>query len=395
MKKEEFLGFITEALDEIMAEKSKDGYQEADFGQPQSNYETEGSEQEVEKDAEDKSESDVAPTPQEDNKSSVFSQQSEPVSRQSAEELSTDFSEDLFSKLIEKFKPSDDVRNQVFGTRQAFESIPDEMNTVSFCGTNVKYTRYEKPLELPDDIVLDTDGSLEDSLASYNTILEFVMTEVERIYGGRDRITDIAVVSDILIINRVSFEPLIKDKLINSLPYDLQYAVRNGCFAYLFDFSYLYRYKNLVNFKVDSVDFLYQKVRIDLGKGKDFEPKDMFSVCKKLNTLQVGDYVITRHNVNEHRDVFKTVKRRTEIADKIEEFGWNSTKKTWSCARDIFLDSKSRLIWKTMKLALVGSVATVTTVGTAGFKLARIAGKAGGALKKGIQDFADALRENS
>ena len=35
MKKEEFLGFITEALDEIMAEKSKDGYQEADFGQPQ------------------------------------------------------------------------------------------------------------------------------------------------------------------------------------------------------------------------------------------------------------------------------------------------------------------------------------------------------------------------
>lgn len=394
MKKEEFLSFITEALDEIVAEKANEGYQEADFGQSCGEIET-GDYPEEEEYCEEESESDVIPTPQEINRRSVFNQQSEPTTRQSAEELSTDFSEDLFSKLIEKFKPSEEVRSQVFSTKQAFESIPEEVNTMSFCGTNVKYTRYEKPLEIPEDVALNTDGSLEDSLNSYNAVLEYVMTEVEKIYGGRDRITDIAVVSDIVIINRVSFEPLLKDKLINSLPYDLQYAVRNGCFAYLFDFSYLYRYKNLVNFKVDSVDFLYQKVRIDLGKDKDFEPKDMFSVCRKLNTLQVGDYVITRHNVNEHRDVFKTVKRRTEIADKIEEFGWNSTKKTWGCARDIFLDSKSRLVWKTLKLAFVGSVATVTTVGTAGFKLARVAGKAGGAIKKGIKDFADALRENS
>ena len=394
MKKEEFLSFITEALDEIVAEKENEGYQEADFGQSYGEIET-GDYPEEEEYYEEELESDVIPTPQEINRRSVFNQQSEPTTRQSAEELSTDFSEDLFSKLIEKFKPSEEVRSQVFSTKQAFESIPEEVNTMSFCGTNVKYTRYEKPLEIPEDVVLNTDGSLEDSLNSYNAVLEYVMTEVEKIYGGRDRITDIAVVSDIIIINRVSFEPLLKDKLINSLPYDLQYAVRNGCFAYLFDFSYLYRYKNLVNFKVDSVDFLYQKVRIDLGKDKDFEPKDMFSVCRKLNTLQVGDYVITRHNVSEHRDVFKTVKRRTEIADKIEEFGWNSTKKTWGCARDIFLDSKSRLVWKTLKLAFVGSVATVTTVGTAGFKLARVAGKAGGAIKKGIKDFADALRENS
>lgn len=394
MKKEEFLSFITEALDEIVAEKENEGYQEADFGQSYGEIET-GDYPEEEEYYEEELESDVIPTPQEINRRSVFNQQSEPTTRQSAEELSTDFSEDLFSKLIEKFKPSEEVRSQVFSTKQAFESIPEEVNTMSFCGTNVKYTRYEKPLEIPEDVVLNTDGSLEDSLNSYNAVLEYVMTEVEKIYGGRDRITDIAVVSDIVIINRVSFEPLLKDKLINSLPYDLQYAVRNGCFAYLFDFSYLYRYKNLVNFKVDSVDFLYQKVRIDLGKDKDFEPKDMFSICRKLNTLQVGDYVITRHNVNEHRDVFKTVKRRTEIADKIEEFGWNSTKKTWGCARDIFLDSKSRLVWKTLKLAFVGSVATVTTVGTAGFKLARVAGKAGGAIKKGIKDFADALRENS
>ena len=389
MKKEEFLSFITEALDEIVAEKANEGYREADFGQSHDEIETDDYPEEEEL------ESDVISTPQESNRRSAFNQQSDATPRQSAEELSTDFSEDLFSKLIEKFKPSEEVRNQVFSTKQAFESIPEEVNTMSFCGTNVKYTRYEKPLEIPEEVALNTDGSLEDSLNSYNTVLEYIMTEVEKIYGGRDRITDIAVISDIIIINRVSFEPLLKDRLINSLPYDLQYAVRNGCFAYLFDFSYLYRYKNLVNFKVDSVDFLYQKVRIDLGKGKDFEPKDMFSVCRKLNTLQVGDYVITRHNVNEHRDVFKTVKRRTEIADKIEEFGWNSTKKTWGCARDIFLDSKSRLVWKTIKLAFVGSVATVTTVGTAGFKLARVAGKAGGAIKKGIRDFADALRENS
>lgn len=385
MKKEEFLSFLTDALDEIVANKE---YEKADFSRGTREEELEEEREEVYEEHED-----VPPAPQR-RSDSVFNQKNEVSERRSAEELSTDFSEDLFHNLIEMFKPSDEVRNQVFSNKQDFESIPTEVNTILFCGSNVRYTRYEKPLEIPEEVELNTEGSIEDSLASFNTVLEYVMNEVERIYGGRDRITDIAVVSDIIIINRVSFEPLMKDKLINSLPYDLQYAVRNGCFAYLFDFSCLYRYKNLVNFKVDSVEFLYEKVRIDLGKGEDFEPKDIFSICKKLNTLQVGEYVITRHNVNEHRDVFKVVKRRTEIADKIDAFGWNSTKKAWGCARNIFLDPKSRGLWKALKLTLVGGVATVATAGSVGFKILRVAGKAGSSLKKNAKNFVDAMREN-
>lgn len=393
MNKDEFLSFLTKALDDAVEQK-QNGYAKADF----SSFETgEGTEEpyedypEEEEFEEEYDEEDEEPI----KSSTPLNFSSSEGGQRKAFDLSNDFTQDLFSSLINKFKPSDEVRNAVFNTKQSFEDIPTESDTIQFCGKPMKYVRYEKPLELPEDLVLNTNGSLEESLNSYNDLLECIMNEVERVYLGRDRIESIAVVSEIVIINGVAFEPLLKDSLIESLPYDLQYAVRNGCFAYLFDFSCLYRYKNITSLKFDSVDFLYQKVRIDLGKGNDFEPKDLFRVCKKLDTLNLGEYVITRRNVNEHRDVFRVVKRSTEIADKLEDLGWTGTKKGWNCMKDIFMSKDTRAVWKVLKLAVVGSVTTAAAVGTSAFKIARVAGAVGSTIKKSVQNLSDAIRENS
>lgn len=392
MKKEEFLSFITDALEQMVEGKSYDSVS-FESGVPLGESESFDDYD----DGEDFVDEDV-PEQHVESSDSIFSRK-EPQSRQKVDVVSDEFTDDLFKSLLNKFKPSEEVRTGVFNTKQTFENIPDEVNTVSFGGANnphnISYTRYEKPLEIPEEVFIDSSGDLESTLGSFNSVLEYVMKEVERVYGGRDRITDIAVFSDIVIINKVSFEPLLKDSLIQSLPYDLQYSVRNGCFAYLFDFSYLRQYKNLVNFSVDSVDFLYSKVRIDLGKNNDFEPKDMFSICSKLNILRVGEYVITRQDRNAYGEIFAVSRRSTEIADKLEDLGFKSMKSTWGCARDIFLDKNSRLLWKSLKLAVVAGTATTLTAATVGFKATRTIAKAGKSLIKGVGNIIDAVRDNS
>ena len=394
MRKEEFLSFVTDALEQMIEEK---GYSEATFDS-ESGVVFKESSTDSESSTGGTMDSKESTSPVSTSSNSVFNTNPASDDRK-AFEVSDSFTDDLFKSLLNKFKPSEEVRRGVFDKKQSFENISDEVNTVSFGGSenpyNFSYTRYEKPLEIPEEVVVDSTGDMQSVLNSFNFVLEYIMTEVERIYGGRDRITDIAVYSDVVIINKVSFEPLLKESLIDSLPYDLQYSVRNGCFAYLFDFSYLRVFKNLVNFSVDSVEFLYSKVRIDLGKGRDFEPKDLFAICKKLNTLRVGDYVITRQNRNAYSDVFKVSRRRTEIADKLEDLGFKGMMGTWSCARDIFLDKNSRLLWKGIKLAVVTGTATTVTVATLGFKLARTAGEAGKSVIKGVGNIVDAIKYNS
>lgn len=305
------------------------------------------------------------------------------------------FTQDLLEDIFRKFKPVKEVKDAVFSAKQPFEDIPKERDTILFCGSPFKFTRYEKPLEVPEDLVVNQGATLEESLTSFREILAYVMSEINRIYGGFDRITDLALVSGVVIINGVSFEPMLRDSLISSLPVDLQYSVRNGCFAYMLDYGYLRKFKNLTNLKIDDVDFLFSKVRVDLGKGRNFEPKDVFDICRKLNMLQVGEHTITRKNVNACDDVFHRVRRSTEVADKLEKWGFAGTKASWGCVRDIFMNSKSKTLWKGVKLATMVGVASTTTVATLGFKLTRTLGKAGGKAIKGVGTIIDAVKENS
>ena len=398
MRKDEFVGFLTNALDEMVNNK---GYEQANFDNVFSSDEgscDDYSEEDDYPDEDDYYDDSYSETGDYNSSNSIFNQ-THTFERQKADSVSDNFTSDLFTKLLEKFGASKEVKERVFNTRQSYEDIPNEVNTVCFGGTSnnfkMSYTRYEKPLEIPEDVFVNSDGDLESTLKSFDSVLSYVMNEVERIYGGKDRITDIAVFSDVVIINRVSFEPLLKDSLIKSLPYDLQYSVRNGCFAYLFDFSYLKDYKNLMSFSVDDVNFLFTKVRLDLGKNRDFEPRDMFGICKQLNVIRVGQYEITRQNKNEHADVFKTCRRSTEIADKLEDLGFKGMKSTWGCAKDIFFDKDSRLLWKSLKLVAVAGTATTVTAATLGFKLTRTVGKAGKSVFKGIGNIIDAVKDNS
>lgn len=393
MKKEEFISFLTDALDE-MANK---GYEEAKFDGFFSDSDLE-SELDSDDYPYDDYDEDVPERSMYESESSVFNTPSQGSQRRKADSVSDEFNEDLFKNLFSKFSPTKEVKEKVFNTRQSFENVSEEKNTVSFGSANnpfkMSYTRYEKPLEVPENLFVNSDGDMQSTLESFNTLLEYIMNEVERIYGGRDRITDIAVFSEVVIINKVSFEPLLKESMVETLPYDLQYSVRNGCFAYLFDFSYLRLYKNLSSFSVDDKAFLFSKVRLDLGKNTDFEPRDLFGICKQLSIIRVGEYEITRKDKNVHAEVFKTCRRSTEIADKLEDLGFRGVKKSWSCVRDIFRDKDSRLLWKGVKLTIMAGAATTVSVATAGFKLTRLVGSAGKSLAKGVGNIIDAVKDN-
>lgn len=127
--------------------------------------------------------------------------------------------------------------------------------------------------------------SFEDSVKNFRKISTYIVRDIQKMFGSLNRITDLAVVSDILIFNGVSYEPVLPENYINHLPIDIQYAVREGQFAWLFDFAVLKSMPNLTNLMFDNTDFLFKKVRIDLTARRDFEPKHLFIYFKKLTNL--------------------------------------------------------------------------------------------------------------
>jgi len=293
-----------------------------------------------------------------------------------------------FTDEIQKSHP--EVRQKVQETTQGFEDLPFEPCVSSFCGKPFKYSRYDTPVTFNKKF--EQGLTVEGTATNYASICNEVCDDITKKYGGWERITDFAVVSDILIINSISYEPKLPQGYADAMPFDLRLGVQHGHLAWLFDFKHLRKMKNLVNLKFDSADFVYSKVRQDLSVVFDFSCATLFKVCKNLMTLQIGQTVITRADLNHpnYNDIFARCNKAEQLRQKLGASGWSFTGFCWNSIRKAYNDPHKSGLGKVLSVT-AGSVGMVGggafTLGTKGVGLV-------GKLGKKIGNIASAIKDN-
>lgn len=279
-------------------------------------------------------------------------------------------------------------QQNVFNSTQGFEHLTFDECTSEFCGQPFKYERYDQPVQFGRRF--ERGLSDEDTAKNYTDLCEEICSDIENKFGGWDRVTDLAVVSNLLIINSVSYEPILPQGYADSLPFDLRNNVNGGQFAWLFNFGLLRKMTRLTNLKFDSADFVYCKVRKDLHLVNGFSCKSFFKVCKNLRNLQIGQTVVTSANPTAEEDLFKKASRAEELYQKCCDNTWTFTKNRWSSVRDVFLDTDRSGLSKIWGVTWRGAVAAGGTAATLGVKGAGLLGKIG----RGIGNIASAIKDN-
>ncbi len=284
------------------------------------------------------------------------------------------------------------VSSNVFNNIQPFENVISEPLTSTFNGNPFTYQRYETNLNFGS--IFNTGMSDEDNARNYLTLCENITKDIKNKFGGWDRITDLAVISNLLVINEVSYEPSFPSSYVNSLPFDVRNNVIDGQFAWLFDFSVLRLMPNLCNMKFDSLEFPYQKVRKDLHITVDFEPKQLFKICKNLQVLEIGDKVLTFNTKNKYDDIFHKQKRSEHFYNSCLGFGFGLTKFGWGSVVNCYKDPDRSFLGKCWGLSWRGvGTATIGTA-TLGVKLGGMATKFAKGIKGGVSQLSTAVKDN-
>lgn len=289
-----------------------------------------------------------------------------------------------FFKSRETEQSRKSIFDKIFNNPQPFERVTSEPNTVNIFNNTYRYRKYEQASDFGQ--CFEAGETDEETWERILDISDYIIHDIEKLFGGLSRVTDFYVISDILIINNISYEPTLSDEYIASLPIDIQYAVRNGQFAWLFNFQYLSKMSHLSNLAFDSFDFVFKKVRVDIGNDNSFEPRDLFKAIKSLNNLQIGDMVFMRSDVDQYNNVFNTARRSTQIADTIETYckGW--MKSSCVCIKDYYHNPEKRGWRKAGGLALLSGLVVATTSLNLTNKLVRTTG---GFVKSVIQACKD------
>lgn len=298
---------------------------------------------------------------------------------------------EFFGSQDMQFARAEQIDN-VMNNEQPFESIVSEPRHATFMGNTFEYQQYQEHKDF--GVVFEEGNTQEDTCRNLREITRYISEDVANIVGGFDRITDLMILSDIIVVNGVAYSPILPLEFINHLPLDVQNSAKAGHFAWLFDFGYLRNMSSLTNLSFDSVDFVFKKVRVDLNLKRDFEPKQLFKICKMLTNLQINTYQFTRMNMDAYDDVFHRVKRSTEILDAVESWGWNTSKNRWTSVYDYYHNPEKRGLWKACGLVTRTGVAATVSVGTVGLKAMRVGGKFTKKLVNGISTVVQAVKED-
>lgn len=301
------------------------------------------------------------------------------------------------AKSLDEYMAQPNMQAEVNNARQAaanrtydFETAPKTPNTASFNGNNFSYTDYNQPVNFKTGMLNNDTATAEDKAKAFSDVTAELTEMVEKLVGGFDRVTDLAVISDKLIINGVAFCPTVSSSFTDSLPYDLKNGVAHGCFAWLFDFNSLRRMTRLCRLKVDTRDFVFSKIRVDLGILYDFTPKHLFKVCKDLQILDIAGCVTQAGDMDKHKDMFIRQSQAAKMYDMAVSKCWSGTKYCWHSIRSVFKDPQRSALSKVWGISVrsVGMV-TVGAVTSAG-KLGKVAAKAG----KGFANFVHMVKDN-
>lgn len=301
------------------------------------------------------------------------------------------------AKSLDEYMAQPAMQAEMGNARQAaanktydFETAPKTPNTASFNGNNFSYTDYNQPASFKTGMLDNDTATAEDKARAFSDVTAELTEMVEKLVGGFDRVTDLAVISDKLIVNGVAFCPTVSPSFTNSLPYDLKNGVSQGCFAWLFDFNSLRRMTRLCRLKVDTRDFVFSKIRVDLGIRYDFAPRHLFKVCKDLQILDIAGCVTQASDMDEHKDMFLRQSQAAKMYDAAVSKCWSGTKYCWKSVRNVFRDPHRSALSKVWGMSWRGVGLAATGVTTGAGKLGQIAVKAG----KGLANFVHMVRDN-
>lgn len=301
------------------------------------------------------------------------------------------------AKSLDEYMAQPAMQAEMGNARQAaanktydFETAPKTPNTASFNGNNFSYTDYNQPVSFKTGMLDNDTATAEDKAQAFSDVTAELTEMVEKLVGGFDRVTDLAVISDKLIVNGVAFCPTVSPSFTNSLPYDLKNGVSQGCFAWLFDFNSLRRMTRLCRLKVDTRDFVFSKIRVDLGIRYDFAPRHLFKVCKDLQILDIAGCVTQASDMDEHKDMFLRQSQAAKMYDAAVSKCWSGTKYCWKSVRNVFRDPHRSALSKVWGMSWRGVGLAATGVTTGAGKLGQIAVKAG----KGLANFVHMVKDN-
>ena len=301
------------------------------------------------------------------------------------------------AKSLDEYMAQPAMQAEMGNARQAaanktydFETAPKTPNTASFNGNNFSYTDYNQPVSFKTGMLDNDTATAEDKAQAFSDVTAELTEMVEKLVGGFDRVTDLAVISDKLIVNGVAFCPTVSQSFTNSLPYDLKNGVSQGCFAWLFDFNSLRRMTRLCRLKVDTRDFVFSKIRVDLGIHYDFAPRHLFKVCKDLQILDIAGCVTQASDMDEHKDMFLRQSQAAKMYDAAVSKCWSGTKYCWKSVRNVFRDPHRSALSKVWGMSWRGVGLAATGVTTGAGKLCQIAVKAG----KGLANFVHMVKDN-
>lgn len=229
--------------------------------------------------------------------------------------------------------------------KQCDNTVMFRKNTATFNGQPFEYKVMQR--EVNWGTAFTKSFTMDDSITNFDKLNEKIIEDIKLAYGDLSRITDIAVISGMLIINGIQYYPLCKDKdFLNGLPFDCADYFKSGAIAEIFDFGYLYYMPYLTNLKIDSMEFIIRKFAYDIGIEGQFKVPLVFKAFKNLKFLEIGDMSFVRPgksiNTNEE-EVEETLERHARVSEIYDSYvaknadrftGWTfNNMKTYACNR--------------------------------------------------------------
>lgn len=139
----------------------------------------------------------------------------------------------------------------------------------------------------------------EDRIKNLDLLQTEVTNSVYKYFGGFDRIHDIVVFDNRIIINGFAYTPKLKDLESNAskFPLDTYDYIVHGQIAPLFDWGYLEQMKNLRSLQIETYEFVNDYIVTGLG-WTSFKLAPLFTRLLKLQVISIQGDIVKRDNPN-------------------------------------------------------------------------------------------------
>lgn len=220
-------------------------------------------------------------------------------------------------------------------------------NVTTFNGQPFEYKVLQKEADWGE--AFTKSFSMDDKITNLDKLNEKLIEDIKLNFGDLTRITDVAVISGMLILNGVQYYPLCNDEeFLNGLPFDCQDYFKSGLIAEIFDFGYLYYMPYLTNIKIDSTDFVIRKFAYDIGIKGEFRFPAVFKAFKNLKFFEMADILVPApgklpKDSPSARELDDTIERHSRAAEIYDNYilnnisafsGWTfNNLKSYACNR--------------------------------------------------------------